>query len=306
MSSTDALSLVQKWEPQVEREDLRVETLDLRSGVTLVLSSLGPGTPRAFSFSEPEDMFGFGFHLHGGACFRLESQRFETAALDVWACAAPAGAASHFVLPREGFRTVAIRFDPRAAAEYFDGGGALPRRPAEMLTQVSERTAVARLSSMPATAAARLQSMFTTGYGGAARRLYLESCALEVLAGQLGAAGRESAPSCPANGRHRDRALAARAYLDVHYRDPPTIPELARIVGTNEFALKRAFKAVCGTTLFAYVSRRRMEQAALLLREGMTVTMAAQEVGYECARSFSAAFRRQFGRAPSSVRRATR
>lgn len=104
--------------------------------------------------------------------------------------------------------------------------------------------------------------------------------------------------------RHREIVFAARDHLDSQLQNPPTIAELSRIVGTNEFTLKQAFKATLGTTIFAYVSRRRMAHATFLLQQGMTVSLAAQEVGYGCVRSFSAAFRRQTGSPPSAIRRA--
>ncbi len=54
---------MQDWEARVQRADQSVETRGLRSGVNLILSRFGQGEPRAFGFTEPEDMFGFGFHL---------------------------------------------------------------------------------------------------------------------------------------------------------------------------------------------------------------------------------------------------
>ena len=106
--------------------------------------------------------------------------------------------------------------------------------------------------------------------------------------------------------RHREKAFAARDHLDSRLQNPPTIAELSRIVGTNEFTLKQAFRETLGTTIFAYVSRRRMEHATMLLRQGMSVSSAAEEVGYGCVRSFSAAFRRHIGCPPSVIRRVDR
>lgn len=297
---------VQHWALRVQGAEQSVEKLELRSGLSLILSRFHQGEALAFSYTEPEDMFGFGFHLQDGARFNVETVRFETRALDVWACAAPRGSMSRFVLPAEGFRTVSIRFDPGVAEEYFDGGSALPHKACEILKRVRENVGITRLSPMAPAAAARLKSMFTTGYGGAARRLYLESCVLELLADQIGGSAREEEDFSSVQPHHRERVTAARDYLDINFRNPPTIAELAKIVGTNEFTLKRAFKEVFGTTLFSHVSQRRMEQAELLLRRGMTVSMVAQEVGFECVRSFSASFRRQVGQSPSSVRRAAR
>ncbi len=299
-------SQARHWQHSAHSDGQVVETVELRSGARLVLSHFDAGEARVFSFTEPDDMFGFGFHLQDGALFCLDDLDFETRALDVWVCAAPRGAVSQFVLPAKGFRTVSIRFDPEVAEEYFDAGLALPARARDILKSARSRAGAARLASMEPAAAARLQSMFTTHYGGAARRLYLQSCALDLLADQIGSLLQEDCHARALQPQHRAKVVAARDYLDRHFRAPPTIPELAKIVGTNEFTLKRAFKAAFGVTLFGYVVKRRMERAELLLLQGTTVASAAEEVGYDCPRSFSAAFRRQLGKTPSAVRRATR
>jgi AraC-like DNA-binding protein len=292
------------WEALSQGADQAVETLDLRSGATLVLSRFDPGATRSFSFTEPEDTFGFGFHLRGGARFAMENCRFATHAFEVWTCAAPRGATSQFFLPSDGFRTVSIRFEPQIAEEVFAEGLALPKGARDILKRVREHIGIARLAPLAAAAVARLEMMFTTPYSDAARRLYLESCALDLLAGQAASLSGRARNQYRVQPRHREQAFAARDHLDNQLQNPPTIAELSKIVGTNEFTLKRAFKETQGTTIFAYVSRRRMEHATFLLQQGMTVSLAAQEVGYSCVRSFSAAFRRQVGCPPSIMRRA--
>lgn len=281
-----------------------VETLELRTGMSLVLSQFDPGKTRSFMFTEKDDLFGFGFHLRGGAHFEVEDCEFDTRVADVWACAAPRGSTSNFYLPPTGFRTVSIRFEPDVANDLFDEGLGLPTVARDLLKQVRNGSGIAQLASLSGPAVARLESMFSAPYSGVARRFFLESCALGILADQVCGSDRSMRPQGSVRSRHRDKALAARDYLDSHFQDPPTIVELSRIVGTNEFTLKRAFKDVIGTTIFAYVSHRRMERAKLLLQQGMSVSSAAQNVGYECVRSFSAAFRRQTGYSPSAVRRA--
>ena len=294
----------ENWEAPLQEAGQSVETLELRSGATLILSRFDPGAPRSFSYTEPEDTFGFGFHLRGGTCFRMENCRFVTRALEVWTSAAPRGSTSQFVLPSDGFRTVSIRFEPRIAEEFFADGLALPAGARDILKRVREATGIAQLAPLTAAAVTRVETMFTTPYGDAARRLYLESCALGLLAGQVASLSRGVGNQCRVQPRHREIVFAARDHLDSRLQNPPTIAELSRIVGTNEFTLKRAFKATLGTTIFAYVSRRRMAHATFLLQQGMTVSLAAQEVGYECVRSFSAAFRRQTGCPPRAIRRA--
>ena len=294
----------ENWEAPLQRAGQAVESLELRSGATLILSRFEPGAPRSFSFTEPEDTFGFGFHLRGGARFEMDNCRFVTRASEVWTFAAPRGSTSQFVLPSEGFRTVSIRFEPHIAEEFFADGLALPKGARDILKRVREAVGIARLAPLTAAAVTRVEAMFTTHYGDTARCLYLESCALDLLAGQVASLSGGTGNRRRVLPRHREILFAARDHLDSQLQHPPTIAELARIVGTNEFTLKRAFKATLGTTIFAYVSRRRMAHATFLLQQGMTVSLAAQEVGYGCVRSFSAAFRRQTGCPPSTIRRA--
>ena len=294
----------ENWEAPLQMTDRSVEMLELRSGATLILSRFEPGARRSFSFTEPEDTFGFGFHLRGGARFAMENCRFGTHALDVLACAAPRGSTSEFVLPSNGFRTVSIRFEPQVAEEFFAEGLALPKEARNILKRAREDAGVARLAPLAEASVTRLDTMFTTPYSDVARRFYLESCALDLLAGQVASISGGAGTQRRIQSRHREKAFAARDHLGQKPQNPPTIAELSRFVGTNEFTLKRAFKETHGTTIFAYVSRRRMEHATYLLRQGMSVSSAAQEVGYGCVRSFSAAFRRHTGCAPSVIRRA--
>ncbi|MFT3816852.1 MAG: AraC family transcriptional regulator [Rubrivivax sp.] len=84
----------------------------------------------------------------------------------------------------------------------------------------------------------------------------------------------------------------------------PTIPQLARAVGTNTSKLKRGFKFLCGMTIFEYGHRQRMNRALhLLIDERMPVNQVAGCVGYQHQTSFTASFREHFGFTPKEARR---
>lgn len=290
-----------RWAPNARSASGSVETLRIRDGVDLVLSRIAPTEACDYHFVEPEDVFGIGFHLKGGARFDMEGEVFATRPLDVWAGAAPRGARSTFRLPAAGFQTVSVRFAPEAVRELVDRlgrGGLLD----DMVRMSEQAVATARLAPLNADAARTVAAMFTCPYTGAARTLFLESCALALIAAQLEAASRtRPGPRARADAR---RMSQARAWLDAHLDAPPSIVELARIVGINDFKLKQAFKAAFGTTVFGYVRQRRMERAAAHLHGGMSVSAAAAAAGYDCPRCFADAFRRHFGILPSEVSRA--
>jgi AraC-like DNA-binding protein len=85
--------------------------------------------------------------------------------------------------------------------------------------------------------------------------------------------------------------------------EPPSLPELARSVGLNEFKLKVGFRTHFGTSVFGYLRAQRMDQARrLLVRGELSVTEVAARVGYSNPSKFAAAFRKHFGRPPSALR----
>ena len=289
------------WSPNVRLTESYVETLTLRSGFDVVLSQIS-GSDCEFHYEEPADVFGIGFHLRGGSSFIMQGARFETMPLEVWAGAAPRGSVSTFNLPTHGFRTVSLRFSPDAIGDLLDrheiGASGLL---SGMARATTEQVAFARLGALDPDAARLVDAMFTTPFSGPARRLHLESCALGLLASQIDADDRSRATRYDNAG---DRQVQrARQLLDENLETPPSILQLARIVGINDFKLKRDFKSAFGTTIFGYVRQRRMERAAAQLHSGASVGAAAHSAGYACPRCFSDAFRRHFGVLPSEVTR---
>lgn len=83
---------------------------------------------------------------------------------------------------------------------------------------------------------------------------------------------------------------------------PPSLLELSRMVGLNDFKLKIGFKDHYGTTVFGYLRDMRMEHAMMLLLEGeANVTDAAARVGYANLSHFSEVFRKKYGINPSEL-----
>ena len=88
-------------------------------------------------------------------------------------------------------------------------------------------------------------------------------------------------------------AIASRAkgHLLNSFNEPPTIEALAHLCATNESKLKKVFKKVYKSTIYAYVQQLRLEEANLLLREeSMTIGEVAKRVGYKHQGHFSKLF----------------
>jgi AraC-like DNA-binding protein len=79
-----------------------------------------------------------------------------------------------------------------------------------------------------------------------------------------------------------------------------SVPVLANLMGASRSRFAQAFKDSVGETPARYVAKIRMLQARRwIAQDGMRVTVAADRLGYDSEASFSRAFKRVIGHAPS-------
>jgi AraC-like DNA-binding protein len=75
--------------------------------------------------------------------------------------------------------------------------------------------------------------------------------------------------------------------------------KVASATGVSVSRLSRLFRDESGEGFGSFRRRRRLEQAALLLRQGdMPIWRVAQECGYSSASHFSKVFKGHFGKNP--------
>ncbi|GAA4931592.1 AraC-like DNA-binding protein [Actinomycetospora succinea] len=99
--------------------------------------------------------------------------------------------------------------------------------------------------------------------------------------------------------------LRARDLADRSYAEPLTVPDLARAAALSPAYFSERFAAAFGVTPHAYLLTRRLERAATLLRHtDHSVARVCTEVGLSSVGSFTASFRRVFGRTPTAYRAA--
>jgi AraC-like DNA-binding protein len=98
-------------------------------------------------------------------------------------------------------------------------------------------------------------------------------------------------------------AARAKAWLEEHLFEPFHGSDLARAMHASESTVLRVVRKELGVAPAVYQRRRRLEEAMLLLESGRYgVTEVATRVGYDNPSAFAAAFRRELGVAPSSVK----
>ncbi len=83
-----------------------------------------------------------------------------------------------------------------------------------------------------------------------------------------------------------------------------SIADLAKTYQIGVSTFKKYFRDLYGESPYAYLKRRRMEEAAFLLSNTkQEIAQIAQSVGYQNASKFSAAFRDIYGLSPTEYRR---
>jgi AraC-like DNA-binding protein len=140
---------------------------------------------------------------------------------------------------------------------------------------------------------------------GCFKRLYTESKIIEILTillEQYDASKQDSfkydaLKSIDVEKMHQVRTLLTRNMeIDLSLKD------LAKMVGTNEYYLKRNFKAVFGESVFRYLHQMKMEKAIEMIKQhNKKVAEIASILGYKHPTHFTAAFKKYFGFLPNQV-----
>jgi len=140
---------------------------------------------------------------------------------------------------------------------------------------------------------------------GGLRGLFLQSKCIELLT--LQAQAHEHAPDHGARAcktsQDKERIYFARDYLVDHATCPPSLTELARVAGLNEFKLKKGFKEVFDTSVFGYLNTFRLNEAKTSLLSGASIKDVADQLGYSSVPHFTRAFKEKFGVTPGRVER---
>ena len=111
---------------------------------------------------------------------------------------------------------------------------------------------------------------------------------------------------------HLEHRVAPRAVgrtrelLESRLANPPSLEELASLVGANRFVLLRAFRRTFGVPPHAFVLRLRIERARTLLARGADLSWTSLELGFADQSHFTRVFKRDVGLAPGAYRREVR
>ena len=134
-------------------------------------------------------------------------------------------------------------------------------------------------------------------------RIFMHGQAMSLLAFELSHLFENKRPNSKEfNQKDADIAKSARDILFHEFRNPPSVEELSRRVGTNQFKLKKLFHHFFNNTPYGLLLEIRMNNAYQLLESRRCqVSVAADLIGYNHASNFSAAFTKYFGITPKSI-----
>ena len=93
-------------------------------------------------------------------------------------------------------------------------------------------------------------------------------------------------------------------YMQENVKEQISLKDLATLVSLNQVYISNIFKKEMGISISTYFTNLKMDYAKELLRNTtMTVSMIAEEVGYQDARYFSKQFIRTVGIKPMDYRK---
>lgn len=105
------------------------------------------------------------------------------------------------------------------------------------------------------------------------------------------------------NNIHHDKIILAKEIIEQDLSKNYTIPELAKLIGTNVQYLKKHFKQHFNQTILSYSTERKMVYAKeLILTGNYRVADVARMTGYKHSTHFTTAFKRYYGFIPNSLR----
>lgn len=99
------------------------------------------------------------------------------------------------------------------------------------------------------------------------------------------------------------QCATVRRYIDLHFKEPLTLDQLADEAHMNKYYLSHAFKREYGVSPINYMIHRRIEESKYLLAEtDLSLSQIAQNLGFSSLSYFSQVFRRTVDISPKEYR----
>ncbi len=114
-------------------------------------------------------------------------------------------------------------------------------------------------------------------------------------------------PTEPQMNLGNRQCAAVRQYINLHFKEPLTLDQLAEEAHMNKYYLSHTFKKEYGVSPINYMISRRIEESKYLLAEtDLSLSQIAQLLGFSSLSYFSQVFRRTQGLSPMEFRQQTK
>lgn len=130
---------------------------------------------------------------------------------------------------------------------------------------------------------------------------------MEILIIRLMRTTTLAVPSEPQAISTNRQCAAVRRFIDLHFKEPLTLEQLAEEGHMNKYYLSHAFKREYGISPINYMISRRIEESKYLLAEtDLSMSQIAQLLGFSSLSYFSQVFRRSQEISPKEYRSSQR
>ncbi|MEM1218214.1 MAG: AraC family transcriptional regulator [Bacteroidota bacterium] len=265
-----------------------------------------PASPMVFDFESDIEIVEMHFTLHGDSLTKMEEYKDSISIHSnqhniFYACG---GRGQTRWLTQEQQNVFEIKMRPEVFLKYLPNDRRADKFRQGILQKKASIYAERHLPITPEMLNV-IQRILSCNRSGIYQKMYLESLTIELLLLQLEHMAAIDKMEMPARMKKTEveKMQAVREFLEANLSEPLTLARLARMVGTNEYNLKRNFKALFGTTVFGYWSDLKMQEAHhLLLHEAKSVGEVSLHIGYKNPQHFSTAFKRKYGISPSQLK----
>ena len=126
---------------------------------------------------------------------------------------------------------------------------------------------------------------------------------MEILIIRLMRTTSLAVPAEPQSISTNRQCAAVRRYIDLHFKEPLTLEQLAEECHMNKFYLSHAFKKEYGISPINYMIGKRIEESKYLLAEtDLSMSQIAQLLGFSSLSYFSQVFHRTQAISPKEYR----
>ncbi|TIH20255.1 AraC family transcriptional regulator [Marinifilum sp. JC120] len=281
--------------------------LTLNSGFSMVIAdNVAPDPePKYFSFKKSPLVFSVSLSGHGIVRFYGDSgKEVHICDNDLYIGYAPNSCGETTSMRNQKHSSVMLMTDPQFLYDLF-GTRLVQSLPANFVEMILKNDDTIHAESLPAPpqAIALADRVMRSTMDPDLAKVFACSAGLEMLCVILDhLQENKDGKKIPMSQDDITKLHQVRMIIKNNIVTPPSLQDISREVGINEFKLKRGFKQAFGTTVFGYLQKQRVKTAYLsIINEEKNVSECAWDVGYTNVSHFIAAFKKHFGVTPGTI-----